>query len=1039
LPVDKPASLLYYLASRDGWVTRSELAYLYRPDAPEEVALGNVRVILHRARARDWPGELVVEKARVRYAVATDLAGFREATGRGEWEAALRLYRGDFLAGVDLRDAPAYGSWLDAERADLRREWRGAVLREAARLGGHGEHAAAAGWLRRLVRDDPLDEEAVHALLVALFAAGDRQAAAEAYAAFAAALSGELDADPDGETVRLYEALAADAAARPAPPPPAAAPTRAEAASWPRPLTRFVGRREELEALLRLLGRDDVRLVTVHGLGGVGKTRLALEAARRHLRERPAEAWFVPLGGVTTRAGLLAAIADALGMVPGGPRPLEAQVAERLALRGGLLVLDAFEGVAAASVVLSDLLERAPGLKVLVASRAALGLGAETVFTLDGLAAPPVEGAGDPLDYDAVHLFADRAAAQAGGAALGGDDLAAAAELARRVDGLPLALELAAGATRALTVRELLARLDAGVGVLTTDAADVAARHRSLAALLDEATGSLGERERAALPLLALFPAGFTAAAAESVAGVHPPLLLALVEAALVRRTEAGRFVMHELVRRYAADRLGAEERAAFEARYVAYYLELLREQRRSLRGAGHAAARRVLVAEMPNLRHAVELAARADVGAIADAMGPLDAALSYLNLTELGTDLFGRLVQTFEAAGDAVQAARARAGRARMFFGAGRIAEGWELLRAALPVLEAHEAPTLNAALCWASTTTRLLGDLEQARRYAREALERAEQAWSPAEVADALAVLADVHEEAGEAREALAAARRCAAVRRADGDVLAAVEADLKVVRVTLRDLGDVDGAEAVVREAVAEARSLGDDALLGQAVNHASVVAGERGDPEAAEALHREALAAAERLGNVHHVVLGRNNLAGHLQRHGRPDEAHELLLGSLALCRRVGARGALEGTLCLLGENARSRGDHLEAARAFAQAFEDASSVRPVNRSIAQGLSLVARLHADVGDHERAYALSEYLLAEPLTQAPVRKLNAQVVEERRSRLPPARARRVAEEAATWDLGRAVADEVAALAALRRRLERSPRAAATSAPNA
>src|SRR5690606_22216078 len=114
----------------------------------------------------------------------------------------------------------------------------------------------------------------------------------------------------------------------------------------------------------------------------------------------------------------------------------------------------------------------------------------------------------------------------------------------------------------------------------------------------------------------------------------------------------------------------------------------------------------------------------------------------------------------------------------------------------------------------------------------------------------------------------------------------------ADLKVVRVTLRDLGDVDGAEAVVREAVAEARSLGDDALLGQAVNHASVVAGQRGD--------------------------------------------------------------------------------HLEAARAFAQAFEDASSVRPVNRSIAQGLSLVARLHADVGDHERAYALSEYLLAEPLTQ-------------------------------------------------------------------
>src|SRR5690606_25871989 len=114
-------------------------------------------------------------------------------------------------------------------------------------------------------------------------------------------------------------------------------------------------------------------------------------------------------------------------------------------------------------------------------------------------------------------------------------------------------------------------------------------------------------------------------------------------------------------------------------------------------------------------------------------------------------------------------------------------------------------------------------------------------------------------------------------------------------------------------------------------------------------------------------------------------------------------------------------------------AYAQAFEAALAIRPVNRSIAQGVSLVAKLHADVGDHERAYALSEYLLAEPLAQAPIRALNGQVVEERRSRLPPARARAVAAEAPTWDLGRVVTDEVALLADLRRRLERSPRGAA------
>lgn len=1028
LPVDKPASLLYYLASRGGWVTRSELAYLYRPDAPEEVALGNVRVILHRARSRGWPGELVVEKARLRYVVDTDVAAFADAAARGDWEAALGLYRGEFLAGVEVHDAPAYGSWLDAERADLRRRWRACALGLAASLGERGEHASAAGWLRRLLRDDPLDEEALCALLAALFAAGERQAAAEAYTAFADALRSELDAEPDRETTRLFEALSAGAATP--------AWRVRDAPGLPRALTRFVGRSDELGALVGLLGRDDVRLVTVNGLGGVGKTRLALEAARRHLRDHPQPAWYVPLGSVTTREALFAAIADALGLASSGPRPLEAQVFDRLVLQPGLLVLDSCEGVAAEARSLAELLAAATGLRLLVTSRVALGLSVETLFPLGGLAVPPREDA-DPLAYDAVRLFADRVAARTAGARLGRDDLAAAAELARRVDGMPLALELAASAARTLSVQELLARLEEGLGVLTTDAPDVPERHRSLLALLAEATDALDARERAALPRLALFPGGFTATAAEEVADVHPALLQGLAKAALVRRTEAGPFVMHELVRRQALGGLDPAERRALEASYVAYYLELLREQRRALRGAGHAAARRVLTAEMPNLRHAVELAARADVAAIADAMGPLDAALSYLGESGLGVGLFARLAEGFESAGDAVLAARARASQARMLFGAGRIAEGWEVLRAALPVLEEHDAPPLRSALCWASTTARLLGDLEEARRYAERALARAEAGGSAAELADALSVLSDVQEEAGEAAAALATAQRCAAMRRADGDLVDAIYADLKAARVLMRDLGDLDGAEAVVDAALAEARRLGDDRVRGAALNHASVVAGERGDPAAAEALYRESLALGERLGNLHHVITGRNNLAGHLNRHGALAEAHELLLGSLALCRRVGARGSVEGTLCLLGENARLRGEHLESARAYSQAFAAALETEPVNRSIAQGLSMVAKLHADVGEHERAYALSEYLLAEPLTQAPVRRLNAEVLEERRARLPPAKAGRVAAAAAAWDLRRVVADEVELLAELSRRLERSPRAARQAAP--
>ncbi|HLV11568.1 MAG TPA: tetratricopeptide repeat protein, partial [Trueperaceae bacterium] len=529
----------------------------------------------------------------------------------------------------------------------------------------------------------------------------------------------------------------------------------------------------------------------------------------------------------------------------------------------------------------------------------------------------------------------------------------------------------------------------------------------------------------------------FEGVAAEAVAGVHPPLLQRLAGAALVRRTEAGRFVMHELVRRYALGRLEPRARGELEARYVAYHVGLLGRLRVELRGEGHAAARRRLVAEVPNLRHAVEVGLRSGPAALADAMGPLVAVLSILGHADEGLGLFARLADAFAARGDAALAARARACQSRMLFAGGRIAEGWELLRPALPELEASGDELLQAALCWAAMTMRLLGDLEAAERHGERALALAEAAGARGETADALAVLALVHEEAGDARAALAAAERCAALRRAEGDAVAAVQADVRVVQIMTRDLGDLAGAEAVIGPALATARRVGDDRLLGEAVVTAAVVAGQKGDVPAAVALSREALAIAERLWNVHHAVIGRSNLAGYLSRLGELDEARELLLGALALSRQVGARGAAKQALCLLGENARLRRDHLEAVGAYAQAFEAALAIRPVNRSIAQGVSLVAKLHADVGDHERAYALSEYLLAEPLAQAPIRALNGQVVEERRSRLPPARARAVAAEAATWDLGRVVTDEVALLADLRRRLERSPRAAPQAAP--
>jgi DNA-binding SARP family transcriptional activator len=375
LPVDKPAALLYYLARRPDWVDRAELAFLFRPDAPEDVALGNVRVLLHRARSRFWPGDLTIEKTRVRYTVATDVEAFERAVETGAWEGALRLHRGPFLAGVGSAGVAGFEAWLDLERRDVATAWRRAALGLARAQLAQGNHQAAVVWLDQLVADDPLDEEAVQELLRAHLAAGDRRNAETAWNDFRLRLADELGLEPLESSQALAAALTA----------------KEPGSALPAPTTPFVGRRAELARLGELLADDQARLITLIGLGGSGKTRLALEAARTVADRFRDGAWFVPVAGVTSAGALFPAIGAAIGWAFTGPGPLDAQLFDHLRQKEALLILDNFEDLAAtpATSTLAALLETSPDLRLLVTSRAALRLGAETLFDVDGLPFPP--------------------------------------------------------------------------------------------------------------------------------------------------------------------------------------------------------------------------------------------------------------------------------------------------------------------------------------------------------------------------------------------------------------------------------------------------------------------------------------------------------------------------------------------------------------------------------------------------------------------------------------------------------------------------
>jgi predicted ATPase len=345
-------------------------------------------------------------------------------------------------------------------------------------------------------------------------------------------------------------------------------------------LTRFVGRDREIATVLSMLHPG--RLVTVCGVGGAGKTRLAIEVAKRSrarslATENRGEVYWAPLAAVADPTEVPTAVATGVGLTgPLGDRPL-VPVLRTLRDRQALLVLDNCEQVGAACrELLASLLIACPTVTVLATSRVPLELPDEEVFAI-----PPMGGGAlpsDPFDSDATALFLDRTTLVAGGYALTEHNAKTLGEICDVLHGLPLAIELAASWIPVLSPRDLLEHLRQADTALASDNAPVEERHRSLTMILDSSWRWLSARERAVLSALAVFVGGFTREAAEAVAHADLGVLAALAERSLIQRLPdaqgGSRYQVHELVRHYALRQL--EDDRPIRARHFAYFLELM-------------------------------------------------------------------------------------------------------------------------------------------------------------------------------------------------------------------------------------------------------------------------------------------------------------------------------------------------------------------------------------------------------------------------------------------------------------------------------
>ena len=767
--------------------------------------------------------------------------------------AALELWRGDALADV----ADEEFARADAARLEELRLVAMECRFEAALAAGHSARTLAE--LEAFAARYRLRERTTELLMTAMYRAGRQADALRAFSTTSTALRDELGLDPSPALQALELAVLQQS--------PSLGPPPRVRGNVPTPVSSFVGRARELEDVQAAL--STTRLLTLTGPGGVGKTRLAIEAAAALREAFDDGTWFVDLAPVRSTSLVVQAFAKPFGVREQNDRSLVDALADYLGAKHALLIVDNCEHVVdEVSTSVAVLLRRCPSLCVLATSRESLRVDGESQFAV----APLPLGASAS---DAEVLFAERAAAIQPGFSLTEETAPLVGTICRRLDGLPLAIELAAPMVNVLSLRQLGTRLDDRFGLLIHGSRDVADRHHSLEAALRWSYELLTDAERLMLEALSVFRGEFTLEAAINVADVGSDdaavigRITHLIAKSLVTVTgataEGRRFRLLESIREFAAGRL--EDRG------------VLTEHRR---------------------RHALffaEAASQAAAGfRTADAAEHLDRVAQDLD------EMRAALQWSFSTGDDGAVGKRIAADLHWFWFIRGPLTEGRDWVAAALHLDDGTAAPVRMRLLCAASVNALPRGDFEQAADFAEEHLAMAAFHADELEMAEAtetLGILAWIRGDYTEARRLLSSAAEMA-------DAVGAAwssTGELTSLGRVIAEEGAPEEARLCLDHALVRARALGEPFNLAVALDFAAELASAAGERDRAMALVDEALVHYRRVGYQEGIASALQTLAGISRRRGDVARAADLYAESLDLCVRIGAVGgvptALEG--------------------------------------------------------------------------------------------------------------------------------------------
>ena len=980
---DKVRALLAYLAIESPQAQRrSSLATLLWPDWDERSALSNLRKSLFRLRqALEAAGPGLADQAleTTRNAVAfragaaeVDVLTFQSLLAESDAHAhvglescaacrarlvrAADLYHGDLLAGLSVTSARPFEEWLTVRQERLHRQALDLLHLLTVAYQGEGTYETAITYANRQLALEPWRESAHRRLMTLLATTGEEEQAIRQYEKCRTILDEELGVLPSAETERLLQEISRSRGRATA----LAGPTVSmRLHGFPAQATTFVGRGGEIDILLDRLRDPDVRLLTLTGYGGSGKTSLAVRATSRFAGEGASsgDAWFVPLTTVTNPALLATTIGAHLDLSFDAEREPEQQVIDFLKLGQALLVLDNYEQLLPESRLVERLLQEAPQTRILITSRAPLNLRAEWRVPIEGLPIPAVESSLDALrGNESAQLMATIGRQLDPQFEINDDNGAAIAHICRRLDGLPLALEIAANWLDIYPPHELAAQIDAGSGLPAAIRRDTPDRHRSLQIVFNHSWALLNAIERTTLARLSCFRSHFSAAAARAVTGASADVLHTLLNHALLRRYAGSRYGLHPVLREYAGEKLDQAE-STYHL-HAGWFLRRMAD-RSSLFSTLEAAAVIALIDEtLDDIRRAWQWAIDNRHAAWLDlSLDGLAAYYEHKGLYHEGRDALTAAATAVQETGDATLTGRLWLAEAAFRL---KLGEREESLRLAETVCSVADEATLTAALLLLGRVHEHSGDYEAAVAVLEKAMGRLEIRGDSPELAEGLSQIARLHRQRNAYDRSIPVYEQALAVNRRLENMPGMAD-DYGGMGLAYKDMGEYDAAidhlekarEIAValdhRELVARfTQNIGlvywqmdrlDEALtcyqaalgIAESINHLrgmsiclstiGILHRRRYQYDEALAYYRRAIELMEQIGDPANLSMVLGNVGNIYMDLGRFDQAQAYHQRALAIDRQLGVTEGVARHLGNIGDALKIQGRWAEARPFF----------------------------------------------------------------------------------------------------------------------